>query len=362
MAYTIIKKIGYIFPFILPALWVWGYYEGGIWNYASVSFAFVGIPLLDFLLGVDKKNIPKEKENEASQDWYYAFILYSWAAIQLSLLVWACWVVAISNWQFADFLGFLLSTMTVMGGIGITVAHELGHKNNYWEQFLAKILLDTVFYRHFFIEHNRGHHVNVATPKDPATSKANQNVYAFWWQSVWGGIKSAWHLEKRRLERKGKSIWSKENDIWACIAEPLVLILFITLLISWWENEFLWEIPAFFLLQSLLSFSLLEVVNYIEHYGINRKILANGKYERVEHLHSWNASHLLSNFFLFQLQRHSDHHAYANRRYQVLRHFEDSPQLPAGYPTMILIALVPPLWFSIMNKRLNSWRKEVLES
>lgn len=352
------KKLGYLFPFILPTLWVGGSYQGGLWNYSAVIFAFGLIPLIDFLAGTDKQNFSKAEEKQVADEWYYRGVLYVWAFMQIGLLAWACYFVAYQNLSHSEYIGFLLSTMTVLGGVGITVAHELGHKSGKWEQFLAKAILNTVFYRHFFIEHNRGHHVYVATPSDPATSRRNQSFYAFWWQSVVGSIKSAWNLEKKRLERKGKSVWSYENEMWACLLQPLALMLLLTIFVSILKNELVWQVSVFFLLQSVLSFSLLEAVNYIEHYGIVRRKLPNGKYERVEHLHSWNASHLISNFFLFQLQRHSDHHAFANRPYQILRHFDDSPQLPAGYPTMIITALFPPLWFAIMNKRLERWEQQ----
>lgn len=352
------KKLGYLFPFILPTLWVWGTYRGEIWSYSAVIFAFGLIPIIDFLAGIDKQNFAKEEEKQVADEWYYKGVLYLWAFLQVGLLVWACDVITYKNMPTSELIGFLLSAMTVLGGIGITVAHELGHKNGKLEQFLAKIILNTVFYRHFFIEHNRGHHVQVATLQDPATSRKNQSFYAFWVQSVFGSIRSAWNLEKKRLERKGKSVWSIENEMWACLFQPLGLMFSLTIIFSYWAGSIVWQVPLFYLGQSILSFSLLEAVNYIEHYGITRRKLPNGKYERVEHLHSWNASHLISNFFLFQLQRHSDHHAYANRPYQILRHFEDSPQLPAGYPTMIITALFPPLWFVIMNKRLDKWQKQ----
>lgn len=352
------KKFGYLFPFILPILWVWGTYQGGVWSYSAVIFAFGLIPVIDFLAGIDKHNFSKEEEKQVSDEWYYRSVLYLWAFVQIGLLIWACGVVTYQNLSSSEYIGFLLGAMTVLGGIGITVAHELGHKNKPLEQFLAKFILNTVFYRHFFIEHNRGHHVHVATPLDPATSRKNQNFYAFWWQSVVGGIRSAWNLEKNRLQKKGKSAWSIENEMWACLLQPLALMLLLTTVFSLLVGDIVWRVPVFFLSQSILSFSLLEAVNYIEHYGITRRKLPNGKYERVEHLHSWNASHLISNFFLFQLQRHSDHHAFASRPYQILRHFEDSPQLPAGYPTMIITALFPPLWFALMNKRLEQWEQQ----
>jgi alkane 1-monooxygenase len=249
----------------------------------------------------------------------------------------------------------------VTGGIGITVAHELGHKKSKLEQFYSKVLLMTVSYMHFYIEHNRGHHVQVATPDDPATARFNENFYSFWFRSVFHGYAHAWQLEKESLQRKGHSVWHWRNEmIWFTLA-PVLFGGLVTLIISQLSGRIVWEVPILFITQSVIGFTLLELVNYIEHYGIVRKQDNSGKYERVNPLHSWNASHLISNFFLFQLQRHSDHHANAIKRYQVLNHYDESPQLPYGYPTMILMALVPPLWYARMNPLLNIWKEKVYE-
>jgi alkane 1-monooxygenase len=197
----------------------------------------------------------------------------------------------------------------------------------------------------------------VATPGDPSTARKNESFYTFWVRSVFKGYAHAWRLEAESLKRKGYAIWSLHNEMIRFAILPLLFCGALTLMFSLLLNRITWEVPVFFFSQSLLAFSLLELVNYVEHYGIMRKEIAPGKYERVNPLHSWNASHLLSNFFLFQLQRHSDHHAYAHKRYQVLNHYEQSPQLPFGYPTMIMLAMVPPVWFGIMNKRLEQWQK-----
>jgi alkane 1-monooxygenase len=351
------RKLGYLLPLLLPILWLTGHYLGGGWNYLVVIAAFGVLPVLDALLGIDPKNYDSETERHLSEAPYYRLILYSWTFIQLALLVWACYRVTFVPLSLSEWIGFLLSAMTIFGGIGITVAHELGHKPRKLDQTLAKILLATVFYRHFIIEHNRGHHVNVGTPLDPATARKNQSFYSFWWQTVWGSLRHAWELEVTRLRRAGKNPYGWENEIWHCFLEPILLLTALTTIMSLLKGAFAWQVPVFFLTQSFLSFSLLEVVNYIEHYGMQRRLLPNGKYERVNPLHSWNASFLLTNFFLFQLQRHSDHHAYATREYQILRHFDESPQLPAGYPTMVLLALIPPLWFRVMNPLLEAWEK-----
>ncbi len=353
------RKLGYLLPLLLPILWVSSHYAGGAWNYLVVIAAFGVLPLLDAWIGASMRNYSPEEERYIGEAPYYRLVLYSWAFIQVGLLIWASYRVAVVPLSLMEWGGFLLSAMTIFGGIGITVAHELGHNPRPVDQVLAKLLLTTVFYRHFIIEHNRGHHVNVGTPLDPATAKKNQSFYAFWWQTVWGSLRHAWQLEVQRLRRAGKNPYGWHNELWRCFLEPLLLLALLTGGISLIKSTFAWQVPLFFMLQSLLSFSLLEVVNYIEHYGMTRKRLPNGKYERVNPLHSWNASFLLTNFFLFQLQRHSDHHAYATRAYQILRHYDESPQLPAGYPTMVLVALIPPLWFRIMNKRLAQWEARV---
>jgi alkane 1-monooxygenase len=194
--------------------------------------------------------------------------------------------------------------------------------------------------------------VHVATPQDPATARKNQTFYAFWLQSVVGSYVHALQLERETLSKSGKS---GGKMLWFTIL-PFVFCGLLMIGSYLWVGQWLWQIPVFFFLQSFFAFTLLELVNYVEHYGMARRELAPGKYERVNPLHSWNASHLVSNFFLFQLQRHSDHHYNAIKRYQVLDHYEESPQLPYGYPTMILMALLPPLWFSLMNPRLQEWQ------
>ncbi|MEL7003877.1 MAG: alkane 1-monooxygenase, partial [Bacteroidota bacterium] len=260
-----------------------------------------------------------------------------------------------------EWIGFILSTGLVTGGIGITVAHELGHKKEAIERFYSKLLLMTVSYMHFYIEHNRGHHVTVATPEDPATSRKNEVFYAFWFRSVIMGYLHAWKIENNRLRKIGISPLSFQNDmIWYTLL-PIIFCGAVTAAFSLSNGHLIWEIPLFFFAQSISAFTLLELVNYIEHYGIVRKEIGEGRYERVTPLHSWNASHVVSNFFLFQLQRHSDHHANAIKRYQVLNHYDESPQLPSGYSTMIIIALFPPLWFGLMNKRLERWQDTSLK-
>lgn len=352
----VLKKIGFFSAFIIPALVIIGYYQGGWFNYLALIQVFFILPLIDQWVGTDTSNVPKERVPLVSNAYYYRFITYTWTYFQFGFIIWGCAVVAIgsiSAWY--EWVGFILGFSLVTGGIGITVAHELGHKKSSLERFYSKVLLMTVGYMHFYIEHNRGHHVKVATPEDPATAFKNESFYAFWIKSVFKGYLHAWQLENERMKKLGLKVFSlKNNMIWFTCLQVLFISL-LTAAFSIAADRFLYEIPLFLITQSVLAFTLLELVNYVEHYGIQRKEVSPGRFERVTPIHSWNSSHLISNFFLFQLQRHSDHHANAIKRYQVLDHYDESPQLPAGYPTMILLALVPPLWFQLMNPRLERW-------
>jgi alkane 1-monooxygenase len=355
---SLLKKLGFFTAFIIPTLVIAGFYLGGAWNYITIFFSFMLIPLIDQLSGIDTSNVPEQEVKMRAEEFYYRFVTYVWAYVQLLFVFWGAYAVVSGRLSsLSDWVGFTISFSLVTGGIGITVAHELGHKKSNLERFYGKALLMTVCYMHFYIEHNRGHHVAVATPEDPATARKNQTFYSFWIRSVFGGYAHAWKLEKEALQRQNKSVTGLHNEMIRFAFLPIIFCGLLTIIFSLYMNRFTWEVPLFFFSQSFLAFSLLELVNYVEHYGIIRRETAPGKYERVNPLHSWNASHLISNFFLFQLQRHSDHHAYAHKRYQVLNHYDESPQLPFGYPTMIIIAMVPPLWFALMNKRLEHWQE-----
>lgn len=354
-----LRKIGFFTAFIIPTAVILGYYLGGGWNFLSLGIAFVVIPVMDYFVGTSTYNVPDDRLSLVSNAFYYRFVTYAWTYFQVGFLLWAFYVITFTPLTNAyEWIGFTLGTGVVTGGIGITVAHELGHKKTVIERLYSQILLLTVCYMHFYIEHNKGHHVTVATPEDPATSRKNESFYAFWVRSVFGGYAHAWHIENKRLQRKGTRILSGQNMMIWYAALPFLFISFITMAFSLWSGSLVWEIPVFFFAQSIIAFTLLEQVNYIEHYGIRRKEISPGRYERVTPLHSWNASHIVSNFFLFQLQRHSDHHANAIKRYQVLNHYDESPQLPAGYSTMVILSLVPALWYKIMNHRLERWQVE----
>ncbi|MBK6267299.1 alkane 1-monooxygenase [Marivirga sp. S37H4] len=353
-----LRKIGYLSAFIIPALTISSFYVGGIANLSTLLFVYLLIPLIDRITGRDLSNVPKSSVNSVANDFYYRFVTYCWTYFQLAFIIWAAWAVTTHSLSLFEWIVFTIAVSLSTGGIGITVAHELGHKKSSLERFYSKVLLMTVSYMHFYIEHNKGHHVRVSTPEDPATSRENESFYAFWWRSVTKGYRSAWEIENRRLERKGISRWSLHNNmIWFTLL-PFLFAGALSAGISLYLGYFVWQPALFFFTQSFFAFSLLEAVNYVEHYGLMRKKVDENRYEQVAPHHSWNASQIVSNFFLFQLQRHSDHHFNAIKRYQVLDHYDEAPQLPAGYPTMILMAHLPALWFKVMNPKLAQWNEK----
>ncbi|PFH26832.1 alkane 1-monooxygenase [Burkholderia sp. JKS000303] len=306
-------------------------------------FAFGVIPVLDTLIGDDRDNPPESVVPQLERERYYRFIVYLATLVEYVAFFACVWIVGTHALMWYDYVGFALS-LGAATGISINTAHELGHKTNRFERWLAKITLAPVAYGHFFVEHNRGHHVRVATAEDPASARYGESFWAFLPRTVTGSIRSAWRLEKARLARLGHSPWSWRNEV----------------LHAWAMTVVVWAIAIamagrivipFLVIQAVYGASLLEVVNYVEHYGLGRRKLPNGRYERCTPQHSWNSNHVVTNLFLYQLQRHADHHANPTRSYQALRHFDDSPQLPAGYATMILFAYVPPLWYRVMNPR-----------
>jgi len=356
-----LKKIGFFSALILPFLLVYGYYMGGALLFSIHIFVFVLLPLMDFLISKDKSNIPSSAVSKHTNAYFYRFITFLWVYVQFGILIWTFYVVSTHTLLGWEWIAFISGTALVTGGIGITVAHELGHRSEKIEQFYSKVLLMMVCYMHFFIEHNRGHHVRVATPEDPATSRFGESFYRFWLRSVIDGYRSAWELEADRLRKKSLPIWSHHNQMIQFAIWTLIFVCLAFGSFSIWMDRWVWEIPFFFFAQSFLGFSLLEIVNYLEHYGMERRKLPNGKYEKVAPIHSWNASQIVSNFLLFQLQRHSDHHTNAYKRYQVLDHYDESPQLPAGYSAMIIVALFPPIWFYLMNSRLEKWKRNSIQ-
>ncbi len=312
------------------------------------------VPAIDLIAGLDRANPPDDVIEALENDRYYRWITYLFLPIQYAGFVAAMAVVAgldpggllPRELTVLDKLGLAIS-IGCIGGIGINTAHELGHKKESHERWLSKIALAQVAYGHFYIEHNRGHHVRVATPEDPASSRLGESFWQFWPRTVWGSLKSAWRLEKRRYARHRQHPFRLGNDVLNAWLMTAVL----------WGALLVWLGPGiapYLLAQAVVGFSLLEVVNYMEHYGMLRQKVGVGerqRYERVDPSHSWNSNNIATNVLLYHLQRHSDHHANPTRRYQALRDFEESPVLPTGYAGMIVLAIVPAVWRRVMDPR-----------
>ena len=314
-------------------------------------FIFGIVPWLDTLFGRETAN-PATPDECRQREQQACFRM-------LTLLVLPLWLATLAwcTWQFMKLplgppgmLGWILSTGVIGGVLAINPAHELVHKNGRLEPLLGGVLLTSVGYQGFKIEHVRGHHLHVATPGDSSSARLGESVYAFVPRALWRNVRNAWRLEAQRLRGRGQAAWSWRNEMVAWYALWLAFMGFFAGLGG--ARGLL-----FFLAQGVVAAATLEVINYIEHYGLERQLLASGRYERVSHLHSWNASQRYTNWLLFNLQRHSDHHAQARRRYQSLLHHPDSPQLPAGYAGMFVLALLPPLWRHVMDPLARAQRR-----
>lgn len=304
----------------------------------------IAIPVLDWVVGEDGTN-PRDEDYELlASDRYYRWCTYLFLPIQLVGLIIAAVMWSGDELSVVDKLG-LAATLGFVSGIGINAAHELGHRVERLERWLSKMALAQSAYGHFFVEHNRGHHARVATPEDPASARMGESLYEFLPRSVLGGFRSAIALERDRLRRKGHRWWSVRNHILQ--AWSMTVVLFGGLMAA-----FGWQILPYLLLQAVIGAGLLETVNYVEHYGLLRRRRPNGNWARCSPRDSWNSDRLVTNIFMFHLQRHSDHHANPGRRYQTLRSSAEAPQLPAGYASMILLAAIPPLWRMVMDPRL----------
>ena len=318
------------------------------WGVPVVVFGI--IPVLDMLLGKDSLNPDEETDvPRMVGERFYKAITLGWVAGFAALLVWSMLELASGTFSLVGSIGWIVS-IGIVGGLGINVAHELIHKDEKLETRAGGFLLSLVCYAGFKVEHLRGHHVHVSTPEDASSSRYNQSLYNFLPHACMRNFLNAWKLEAERLQRKGHKAFNWRNElIWWYSISALALAGF--------TIAFGWLGAVFFLGQSFIAFTLLEIVNYLEHYGLHRRKLENGRYERTGPEHSWNSNCSLTNVFLFHLQRHSDHHAWAKRRYQILRHHDVAPQLPAGYSAMIVLAMFPPLWRRVMNPRVEAYYK-----
>ncbi len=333
-----------------PPVVVLGAWLGGPWISAAAIYALLGIPLADLAMRqVSAALDPATRD--AALVWHRLLTCF-WVPVQL-LMLFA--VIAYVGWSGhltnSELMRLAISLGIVTGGIGITYAHELMHQQNRFERGLGEVLMCSTLYGHFCIEHVHGHHIHVGTPRDPVSAREGESFYRFFPRALIGSLVSAWDIVRRRLERRGRPVWRLANPFWR-YGGQYAAFLGLSYALAGWTGVTLFAGQAF------VAVTLLEIINYVEHYGLRRKLLENGRYERTQPHHSWNASHQVTNWLLINLQRHSDHHYHPSRRYPLLQDYAagEAPQFPFGYPTMLMIALVPPLWFRLMNPRVAAWR------
>lgn len=344
------RALRYLAAFILPAVAFYSIGKSGAYLFLTPIVAFVVIPVLEILLPLDDTNISENEYKTLLENKTFDWLLYLNIPIVYGLVVYTLYNFTTVTYSTTEIIGLVLSTGIVLGANGINVAHELGHRNTFTEKLLAKILLIPSQYMHFYIEHNFGHHVHAATNEDGASARLNQSVYSFWVTSITKQYINAWRIQKRLLQQKQVSFFSLYNDmLWYTVLQSLYLIT-------------IYMVFGFFgvliaLAIAVTGILLLETINYIEHYGLRRLKKPSGRYERVKEIHSWNSNHIVGRLVLYELTRHSDHHYKASKKYQVLENHTTSPQLPFGYPTSMVLALFPPLWFYIMNPRIPEQMK-----
>ena len=314
------------------------------WVWISPVLVYLVAPVIDWALGEDRSNPPESAVPMLDADHYYRWVTYLLIPILWSAFILGAWIYRRVDLP-AHAAFALILTVGFVGGFCINLGHELGHKNTSLERWLAKIILAPTAYGHFFIEHNRGHHRDAATPADPASSRMGESIYRFVLREMPGALKRAWALEKDRLQRCDQPLWSLNNEI----LQPALITFTLWAVLSVWLGI---AVLPFLLAASFWANFQLTSANYVEHYGLLRLERAPGRYEICQPHHSWNSNHIFSNWALFHLQRHSDHHAHPLRRYQSLRHRDDVPSLPSGYFGMFMVAYLPPLWFKMMDTRL----------
>lgn len=348
-----LKKYCYLTSLILPLAPILCCYQAvqtgnGLWLWGTILFWNFGIVLLDLIFSDDEANPTEAMVETLNGEKYYTLILYLTVPLLWVSVIVCAYTVSHYDWAWYDFLGGALSAGLV-AGVGVNLGHEMGHKaRDRLQVAFAKWSLALSGYGHFFIEHNKGHHKDVATPEDPASSRMGESIYKFVRREIPGAFRRAWRLEAERLHRQGKSAWSLGNEI---IQPALITITAYVLIIA----SFGLSMIPFLICVSAYGYWLLTCANYVEHYGLLRQKMENGRYERCEPHHSWNANHKFSNLITLHLQRHSDHHAHPTRAYQVLRDYHGVPNLPAGYPWMFVLAMIPPLWYAVMDRKVVEW-------
>ncbi|TXD82625.1 alkane 1-monooxygenase [Subsaximicrobium wynnwilliamsii] len=338
------KDLKYLAAFSIPLVAFISLYFKGAFVFLTPVYAFILIPIFELIFTVDPKNLSSEEHNARLKRKVFDWLLYLNLPIVYVLIGFGIYQITQQPLATYEIVGIVISVGIVLGVNGINVAHELGHRHTTNERFLGKALLLPALYMHFFIEHNYGHHLHAATAEDPATARYNQTVYGFWFTSVFRQYVNAWSIQKTLLKNSGRPFLSLKNDMfWYSILQLVYLAM---CFLFFGKMALIFVISA-----AIVGILLLETVNYIEHYGLLRLKTKSGRYERVQEMHSWNSNHVIGRIVLYELTRHSDHHFKSTKKYQILDCHDESPQMPFGYPTSMVLAMVPPIWFKIMNKR-----------
>lgn len=352
---TITPSLARAIPFwmslvFVPMIWL-AAMQGGVYIALVPIYGWIVLTILDQISGLEIGNMDPETDDALL--WWYKLITWVWLPVQLAIIFGSiAFLSRTEHLSGAEEIFLMMSVGVVSGSIGINYAHELIHQRNRFEPMLGEWLLVSTLYGHFRSEHILVHHRYVATPRDPVTARYDEGFYSFFGRCLVGQVASAWHVEVERLARIGRPWYALRNPWWRYAGGGL-LMLALAFLVGGWIGV------GFFLVQAFVAMLQLELVNYVEHYGLTRRHLGDGKYEHVHPRHSWNAAHKMTNFLLINLQRHSDHHYKPDRRFPLLQNYDQSeaPQLPYGYPLMTASALIPPLWKRIMNRRVETWRE-----
>ena len=336
------KDLKYLAAYSIPLATLISLKSEGWMTFATVYFAFLIIPVLEMIVGKDSENLSKNAASNKELNPVFDIMLYLNLPIVYFFVYWGIVNISTIDYSLFETAGIVMSLGILLATNAINVGHELGHRSSLFERTLSKMLYLPCLYMHFYIEHNFGHHLKVATPEDGATAKYNQSLYSFWVRSVTKQYFDAWAKQNELLKRSQKSWLSIKNDmLWYTIIQFIYLF----------TVYYFFGLKALVLVSAIgvISFLFLETINYIEHYGLLRKKLDSGRYERVQEIHSWNSNHSIGRIVLYELTRHSDHHFKSTKKYQLLDSYEKSPELPFGYPTSIILSMVPPLWFKKMN-------------
>ena len=340
-----IRKVKYFVALVFPILACIAFTTSGILTLLPALFTFGLVPLVELFFEPEHKNLESDESAARANDAFFDWVLYLLVPAFVAVLVLFLFAISTPNLAAFDFIGRTIS-MGMLCGVVINLGHELGHRANRVEQFLGEVALLISLENHFLPYHNLGHHRNVATSQDPATARRNELVYTFWIRSQIGSYFQAWQFEVNKQRRNNRNPFSLRNRM-VCYTIAQISLLLATFL------GFGWKTMLAFLAAAIIGKLVLETVNYIEHYGLTRKMRTDGRYERVMPRHSWNSDHILGRALLLELSRHSDHHFKASKHYQVLDSFPESPQLPTGYPGMMILSLISPIWFRYMNKRID---------